>query len=83
LLGIEMNGYPTRPVGSWRLVVARVLLGFVAALRAVLIPGQAELLMSRPLRWPRRAVPPALANGRGDRRREAAGDVRSPSPSVG
>jgi hypothetical protein len=33
-------------------MAARVLLGVFAALRAVLIPGQAELLTSQPLRWP-------------------------------
>ncbi len=32
---------------------ARLTLGILAALRAVLIPGEAALLMDRPLRWPR------------------------------
>jgi len=38
-------------------VTARLLLGIVAALRAVLIPGQAELMMSQPLSWPRWSLP--------------------------
>ena len=33
-------------------MTARVLLGIIAALRAVLIPGQAELMCSQPLTWP-------------------------------
>jgi hypothetical protein len=30
-----------------------VLLGIVAALRAVLIPGEADRLLSQPLQWPK------------------------------
>jgi hypothetical protein len=37
-------------------MATRVLLGIVAALRAVLIPGDADRLLSQPLRWP----PPRL-----------------------
>jgi hypothetical protein len=53
-------------------MAARVLLGVIAALRAVLIPGQAELLTSQPLRWPgpslsRRWLQRELAVAHGDR----------------
>lgn len=34
-------------------MLARLLLGVVAALRAVLIPGQFEVMAAAPLQWPR------------------------------
>ena len=34
-------------------MAARMLLGIFAALRAVLIPGEAAVMCSEPLRWPR------------------------------
>ena len=33
-------------------MLARLLLGVVAALRAVLIPGQFEVMAAAPLQWP-------------------------------
>jgi hypothetical protein len=33
-------------------MLARVLLGLFAALRAVLIPGQVEVMTAAPLQWP-------------------------------
>ena len=49
-------------------MVARLLLGIVAALRAVLITGQVEQLSSQPLSWPRLSLPraPAVPPGDGD-----------------
>jgi hypothetical protein len=62
--------------GNLEAVAVRLLLGIVAALRAVLIPGEAELLSTQPLRWPSRN--PARRDGTaavpGDRR-ESAGQV--------
>ena len=34
-------------------MLARLLLGLVAALSAVLIPGQFEVMAAAPLEWPR------------------------------
>jgi hypothetical protein len=48
-------------------MVARVLLGSFAALRAVLITGQADLLSSQPLSWPTLRLPRRLAANPGDR----------------
>ena len=48
-------------------MTGRVLLGILAALRAVLIPGEAALLCSRPLTWPKKpSVLRARSAGRGD-----------------
>jgi hypothetical protein len=43
-----------------RRMTARVLLGIVAALRAVLIPGEAGLMTATTLEWPRRLRRPEL-----------------------
>jgi hypothetical protein len=41
-------------------MAARLLLGVIAALRAVLIPGEAGVLMTEPLAWPKWALPSLL-----------------------
>jgi hypothetical protein len=57
-------------------MAARLLLGVIAALRAVLIPGQAALLMTEPLAWPKPALPAAVwSQLRAGRERRAAGGV--------
>lgn len=49
-------------------MAGRLLLGIIAALRAVLIPGQAELMASQPLIWPGAEVLAPLAPAPGDSR---------------
>lgn len=57
-------------------MAGRLLLGIVAALRAVLIPGQVELLTSQPLSWPRLRLADTLPAAPGDRR-ELAPEART------
>ena len=48
-------------------MVARLLVGIVAALHAVLITGQVERLSSQPLSWPTLRLPRALPTTPADR----------------
>lgn len=47
-------------------MLARLLLGIGAALRAVLITGQADLLSNQSLSWPRLKAPRTIAAHPGD-----------------
>jgi hypothetical protein len=47
-------------------MTGRVLLGIIAALRAVLIPGQAELMCTQLLTWPTLRLPRPRAVIAGD-----------------
>jgi hypothetical protein len=58
-------------------MATRVLLGIIAALQAVLIPGQAAVRCSEPLTWPRLSLPRLRRGVAGD-----LGEVAAEAPAV-
>ena len=64
MFGTSVSVGSTPAVSADEPTVARYLLGIIAALEAVLIPGEAGRLMSTRLAWPRLVVPNWLARDR-------------------